>query len=399
MPKVSKRLMAVPESPIRKLVPYAEQAKRSGAHVYHLNIGQPDLHTPAPILARLRELEMPVVAYGHSRGHAEFLEFLHDYYASVGVELAAEQLMVTTGGSEGITMALTACTEPGDQVISPEPLYANYLGFGGMLGIEMVPATCVRERGWALPELESLLTPKTRAILMCNPANPTGAVYDREAMLELITFARKHDLFLIVDEAYREFVFDGEPAPSALALEGEQDAGQPCVVMVDSLSKRYSLCGARLGCIASRHPDVMSGVFRMAQARLSTSVIAQAVGAAAKNLGPEYLDSVVAEYRSRRDLVQEILARDPRIVTSSPAGAFFQIAELPVDDAESFCRFLLTEFRRDGKTTMLAPAAGFYLTPNMGTREVRMAFVLGGDDLRDAVEIVLAGLEAYPGQR
>lgn len=397
MPKVSKRLMAVPESPIRKLVPYAEQAKRSGAHVYHLNIGQPDLQTPAPILGRLRELEMPVVAYGHSRGRTDFLEFLHGYYAGVGMELEPEQLMVTTGGSEGITMALTACTEPGDQVISPEPLYANYLGFGGMLGIEMVPATCLRDQGWAMPDLEALVTPRTRAILMCNPANPTGAVYDRETMLGLIAFARKHDLFLIVDEAYREFVFDGDPAPSALALEAET-LGDPCVVMVDSLSKRYSLCGARLGCVASRHTDVMAGVFRIAQARLSTSVIAQAVGAGAGELGPEYLEGVVAEYKSRRDLAQEILARDPRIVTSSPAGAFFQIAELPVDDAESFCRFLLTEFRRDGKTTMLAPAAGFYLTPNLGNREVRMAFVLGGDDLRDAVEIVLAGLQAYPGQ-
>lgn len=395
MPNVSKRLMAVPESPIRKLVPFAEQAKRSGAHVYHLNIGQPDLATPAPILARLRELEMPVVAYGHSRGHAGFLDFLHGYYRDVGVDLSPDQLMVTTGGSEGITMALTACTEPGDEVISPEPLYANYLGFGGMLAIEMVAATCVRERGWALPDLEPLVTPKTRAILMCNPANPTGAVYDRATMLGLIEFARAHDLFLIVDEAYREFVFDGEVAPSALALEGD---GEPCVVMVDSLSKRYSLCGARLGCIASHHADLMSGVFRMAQARLSTSVIAQSMGAAAKDLGPEYLQGVVAEYRARRDLAQEILARDPRIVTSSPAGAFFQIAELPVDDAESFCRFLLTEFRYEGKTTMLAPAAGFYLTPGMGKREVRMAFVLGGDDLRNAVEIVLHGLQAYPGR-
>ena len=392
MPTPSQRGLQAPPSPIRKLVPHADAAKARGVHVFHLNIGQPDIETPAAMRAALRRWDGHVIAYGPSNGDAPFREVLSRYYAGLGVPLEPEHLLVTTGGSEAVLFALAACLDAGDEILVPDPMYANYLGYAAMLGCRIVPIPTRVEDGYHLPEtLDGVVGDRTRAVLLCNPANPTGAVYRPEEVQRIADLARRHDLFLIADEVYREFVYDGPTASSVLGLPGLEDRA----VVVDSLSKRFSLCGARIGCLVSRNRDVMAAANRFAQARLSPPALAQIAAAEAGSIGPEYFEAVKTEYRRRRDVVFEALSNIDGVVVHRPEGAFYQMARLPVDDSDAFVRFMLDDFALDGSTTMVAPGAGFYAEPGRGHDEVRIAYVLNEPDLRRAMACLCAGLEAY----
>jgi aspartate aminotransferase len=393
-PPISNRARQMPASPIRKLMPLADEAKRRGLHVYHLNIGQPDLETPAPMRERLARYDEKVYAYTPSGGTPEFLHTLQEYYRRLGITLGLNELMATTGGSEAILFALLACANEGDDALVVEPFYTNYNAFASMAGVRLVPLTARAEDGFHLPAREAwerALTPRTRAVILCNPNNPTGTVYTDDELATVAAFCRERGLFLISDEVYREFVYDGRKAVSALTLPGCEDL----VVVVDSLSKRYSACGIRLGALATRNRDVHHACVRMAQGRLSAPGLAQVVAAAAVELGPEYTQGVVAEYQKRRDVLFEGLGRIPGIFLRKPEGAFYFVARLPVLDAEDFARFLLTDFQQDGATVMVAPAQGFYASPGLGAAEVRIAYVLNETDLRAAVSILGAALEAY----
>jgi aspartate aminotransferase len=393
-PPLSNRARHMPASPIRKLMPLADDARRRGVHIYHLNIGQPDLETPAPMRERLAQYRERVYAYTPSAGTPEFLQTLQLYYQRLGFTLGLDELMATTGGSEAIQFALFACANEGDDALVVEPFYTNYRSFATMAGVRLVPLTSRGEDGFHLPprELwERALTPRTRVVILCNPNNPTGTVYSQEELAAVGAFCRDHDLFLISDEVYREFVYDGRQAQSALALAGCEDR----VVVVDSLSKRYSVCGIRLGSLVTRNREVHQACVRMAQGRLSAPGLAQVVATAAASLGPEYTQGVVAEYQRRRDVLFEGLSGIPGVFLRKPEGAFYMVARLPVLDAEDFARFLLTDFQKDGATVMVAPAQGFYASPGLGASEVRIAYVLKEDDLRAAVSILAAGLAAY----
>jgi aspartate aminotransferase len=393
-PSISQRARQMPASPIRKLTPLADDARRRGLHVYHLNIGQPDLETPAPMRERLAHLPSPVVAYSPSGGTPEFLATLRDYYAGLGLKVELNELVATTGGSEAILFALLTCAGDGDDVLVVEPFYTNYSAFAGMAGVRLVPLTARAEDGFHLPgrpAWERALTPRARAVILCNPNNPTGTVYEREELEEVARFCRERGLFLISDEVYREFVYDGRQAVSALSLPGLEDG----VVVVDSLSKRYSACGIRLGALATRNRDVYHAAMRMAQGRLSPPGLAQLAALGIRHLAPDYTAQVVAEYQRRRDILFEALTRLPGVFLRRPEGAFYFVARLPIVDAEDFARWLLSDFHHEGATVMVAPAGGFYSTPGLGHNEVRVAYVLNEKDLRAAAAVLAQGLEAY----
>jgi aspartate aminotransferase len=393
-PQVSNRGRAMPASPIRKLMPLAEEAKRRGTHVYHLNIGQPDIETPAAMRERLGRIRERVLAYTPSNGTRDFLTVLQGYYGGLGHVLALDQILVTTGGSEAVEFAFFAAANEGDEALVVEPFYTNYNAFATMSGVRLVPLTARGEDGFHLPPREAwerALTPRTRLVVLCNPNNPTGTVYTREELLRVAGFCRDHGLFLVVDEVYREFVYDGREAVSALGLQGFEDH----VIVVDSLSKRYSACGIRLGCLVTRNAVVYQAAYRMAQGRLSAPGLAQSIALGIPEIGPDYTRAVVSEYQRRRDVLFEGLGRIPGVFLRQPEGAFYFVARLPIRDCEDFARFLLADFQRDGATVMVAPAPGFYATPGLGQNEVRIAYVLKEDDLRVAVGVLEAALEAY----
>jgi aspartate aminotransferase len=392
-PSISARGRAMPASPIRKLMPLADEARRRGVHVYHLNIGQPDLETPEVMRARLARAER-VFAYTPSGGTPEYLDALRGYYRRQGIELALNELIATTGGSEALLFAFFATCADGDEALVCEPYYTNYNSFATLAGVRLVPLTTRGEDGFHLPGREAwerALTSRTRLVLLCNPNNPTGTVYTREEVERVAAFCRDHGLFLVADEVYREFVYDGRKAVSALTLPGFEDH----VIAVDSLSKRYSACGIRLGCLATRNAEVYQAALRMAQGRLSPPGLAQLVATGLAEVGQDYFDAVAAEYQTRRDVLYEGLTRIPGLFLRKPEGAFYFVARLPVDDAEEFARFLLADFAHQGTTVMVAPAAGFYATPGLGRDEVRIAYVLKRADLERAVEALAAGLAAY----
>lgn len=397
MPKISQTGLHVPASPIRKLVPYAEQAKRRGVHVYHLNIGQPDIPTPDEALAAIREIDVRTIAYTHSAGIGSYREALARFYTERGLPLTGEQIIVTTGGSEAILMAMMATCNRGDQIIVPEPYYANYNGFAMEAGVEIVPVRSFIEDDFALPpieEFEKRITPKTRGILICNPNNPTGYLYSEEEILQLREIVLRHDLFLLADEVYSDFCYNGARHHSVLALEGLDEH----VIMMDSISKRFSMCGARIGALASRNPAMIDAALRMGQARLCAPYVGQVAAEAALRAPKSYFTTVHDEYEARRNFMVGALNRMEGVRCPMPRGAFYAIAELPVDDADRFAQWLLEEFELDGRTVMVAPASGFYSDPAAGRRQVRLAYVLNIDELRGAMEVLERALKVYPGR-
>jgi aspartate aminotransferase len=392
-PLVSDRARLMPASPIRKLMPLADAAKRRGVKVYHLNIGQPDLETPAPMRAKLA-LAPKVFAYTPSAGTAECVAALCEYYRRIGVPLAADELVVTTGGSEALLFALLACAGEGDEALVVEPFYTNYTSFAAMAGVRLRPLLSRGEDGFHLPPLEEwkrALTPRTRLVLLCNPGNPTGTVYRDDELEAVAGFCREHGLFLVADEVYREFVYDGRRATSILALPGCDAIG----IVVDSLSKRYSACGIRLGCLATRNRELHGAVLRMAQARLSPPGLAQLVALGLVELPPDYAQGIVREYQVRRDVLFEGLSRLSGVVLRKPEGAFYCVARLPVENAEDFASWLLSDFSHEGATVMVAPAEGFYATPGLGSDEVRIAYVLCREDLEASLRILAHALPRY----
>ena len=386
----------MPESPIRKLVPYAEAAKRNGKTVFHLNIGQPDIPSPEVAIHAVRNFNNKVVEYSHSAGFESYRKGLANYYQQKGIAIEPHNVMVTTGGSEALLFALNSCLDHGDEVIIPEPFYANYNGFSISAGVKVKPITTTIDNGFALPAIEAfeqLITPKTKAILICNPGNPTGYLYSKEELETLRDIVIKHDLFLFADEVYREFCYDGHQHHSVLNINGlDQHA-----VVIDSTSKRYSMCGIRVGCIISKNKDVMATALKFAQARLSPPTFGQVAGEAALETPSSYFEEVSKEYVQRRDLLIEGLNKIEGVFCPKPKGAFYCIAQLPVDDADKFAQWLLEEFDHNGKTLMVAPAAGFYSTPNTGSNQVRIAYVLNQEALSQAVVCLEKALALYPG--
>ena len=387
----------MPESPIRKLVPYAEQAKKDGKKVYHLNIGQPDIETPQVALDAVKNFSKQVVEYSHSAGFESYRKGLASYYQSLDINISYDELMITTGGSEALLFGLNSCMDSGDEVIIPEPFYANYNGFSASAGIKVKPISTSINNGFALPpieEFEKLITNKTKAILICNPGNPTGYLYSLEELETLRDLVKKYDLFLFADEVYREFAYDGNSHISVLNLDGLEDNA----VVIDSTSKRYSMCGIRVGCIVSKNKDVINTALKFAQARLSPPTFGQVAGEAALSTPKSYFDDVISEYVSRRDLLVDGLNQIPGVLCPKPKGAFYAIAELPVDNAEKFAQWLLEEFDYNNETLMVAPAAGFYSTDGEGYNQVRIAYVLNLDSLKKAIKCLEEALKLYPGR-
>src|SRR5687767_5410349 len=394
MLQISERGQQMPPSPIRKLVPYAEAAKKRGIKVFHLNIGQPDIETPPSILNAVRKADIKVLEYSHSAGNESYRRKLVQYYKSVGIEVNHEEIMITTGGSEAIQFGFFTCLNPGDEVIIPEPFYANYNGFAVAAGVKVVPITSHIENGFALPpitDFEKVITDKTRAIVICSPNNPTGYLYSLQEMEALKTICLQHNLYLFSDEAYREFCYAGTYI-SALHLKGMEQH----VVLMDTISKRYSACGARLGAMVTKNKTVYATAMKFAQARLSPPGLAQIMGEAAVDLPASYFDEPKAEYMARRDLLVKRLNAMPGVFCPNPGGAFYAIARLPIDDADVFCQWLLESFSHNGKTVMLAPATGFYGTPGLGKNEVRLAYVLNLNDLNEAMDCLEKALTEYP---
>ena len=394
---LSRRAQLMPASPIRRLAPFAAQARKAGKTVYALNIGQPDIPTPQAILDRLRSYGDAYVPYGPSQGLPEFIEALRSYYAGIGVPLAAEEIFVTTAGSEALLFTLGALCDVGDQVIVFEPFYTNYNGFAAMMGVEPVPVTTRAEDGYHLPSratIEAKIGPRTRAVLICSPNNPTGTVYTDAEIDLLAAICRERGLVLIADEVYREFVYEGRKHRSVLTLPGMEQQ----VVVVDSVSKRYSLCGARIGNIVSRNKEFMAAIMRFGQARLCPPTVEQYACTALTEVPASYIAGVIAEYQRRRDVVCEALAAIPGVLVRKPEGAFYICARLPVDDANAFAEWLLRDFALDGETVMVAPADGFYATPGLGRDEVRIAYVLEETKLKRAMRCLTAALAAYPGR-
>ena len=394
MPNTSNRGKAMPESPIRKLVPYAEAANKKGRVVYHLNIGQPDIETPQVALDALRIIDRKIIEYSHSAGGFGYRTGLATYYNQLNFNITAEDILVTTGGSEALLFAFNSCLNEGDEVIIPEPFYANYNGFAKTAGVNITPVTAYIDNGFALPpiaEFEKLITPKTKAILICNPGNPTGYLYSKEELDTLRDIVKKHDLYLIADEVYRDFCYDGKKHFSVFNLEGIEDN----TIVIDSVSKKYSMCGARIGTFITKNKNLLSIALKYAQARLSPPTLGQIAGEAALNTPQSYFDKVVKEYVSRRDLLIEGLNKIEGIKCPKPGGAFYAIAELPVKNAEKFCQWLLEEFEYNNQTVMLAPAAGFYATKGLGEREVRIAYVLNKDSLQSALDCLEIALSIY----
>ncbi|UTW61014.1 pyridoxal phosphate-dependent aminotransferase [bacterium SCSIO 12741] len=397
MPHISNKGQNMPASPIRKLVPFAEAAKSAGKTVYHLNIGQPDIETPENVRKKMRETELKVVEYSHSAGFESYRKGLANYYNNLGIGIDHNQVIVTTGGSEALLFGFMSCFDPGDEVIIPEPFYANYNGFSTGAGVKVVPITADIESGFALPpisEFEKKITPRTKGILICNPGNPTGYLYSKEELEHLRKIVLEHDLFLFADEVYREFCYDGAEHHSIMNLEGlEQNA-----IMVDSVSKRYSMCGARVGALVTRNQEVLDTVMKFAQARLSPPTYGQVASEEALNTPQSYFDDVISEYVERRNVMVNALNEIPGVRCPMPKGAFYAIAELPVDDVDRFCQWILESFDHNGQTVMMAPATGFYSDPEPGRQQVRLAYVLEKDHLVNAVETLAAALQVYPGR-
>src|SRR5664279_5481316 len=393
MPNISRRGQEMPASPIRKLVPYAEAAKKRGTRVYHLNIGQPDIETPPSALDAVRHSTFKVLEYSHSAGNESYRRKLVTYYASKGINIRYDQIIITTGGSEAILFGFLGCLDEGDEVIIPEPFYANSNGFAVEAGVRVVPVTSYIESGFALPspdDFEKAITPKTKAIVICNPNNPTGYLYSREEWNTLKNLASKYNLYLFSDEAYREFCYEGSHF-SALQLEGMDNN----VVLMDTISKRYSACGGRIGAFITRNQELLDTVMKFAQARLSPPSFAQILGEAAIDLPDDYFNTTKEEYRKRRDLLVERLNAMPGVFCPNPGGAFYAIARLPIDDADIFCQWLLESFSLHGETVMLAPASGFYGSSGLGLHEVRLAYVLNLEAIDAAMNCLQAALLAY----
>ncbi|TXJ29713.1 MAG: pyridoxal phosphate-dependent aminotransferase [Chitinophagaceae bacterium] len=396
MLSISQRGQQMPPSPIRKLVPFAEAAKKKGIKVYHLNIGQPDIETPPAILDAVKHTDLKVLEYSHSAGNESYRRKLVEYYKRVGISVAHDQIMITTGGSEAILFSFFTCLNPGDEVIIPEPFYANYNGFACTAGVEVVPITSHIENGFALPpiaDFEKVITPKTKAIIICSPNNPTGYLYSRQEMEALKDICLKHNLYLFSDEAYREFCYDGDYV-SAMHLEGMEQH----VVLMDTISKRYSACGARIGALVTKNKQVYDAAMKFAQARLSPPGLAQILGEAAVDLPESYFAAPKKEYQARRDLLVSRLNAMPGVFCPNPGGAFYAIARLPIDDCDKFCQWLLESFSYNDQTVMLAPATGFYGTPELGKNEVRLAYVLNLEAINNAMDCLEKALEQYPGR-
>jgi len=387
----------MPASPIRKLVPFAEAAKRKGRKVFHLNIGQPDIKTPEVALNAVKNLNRKVIEYSHSAGHESYRKKLAAFYQGMGIRVDHTEMLITTGGSEAISFALMSTVNPGEEVIVPEPFYANYNGFSVAAGVKVVPITSGIENGFALPpieEFEKVITSKTRGIIICNPNNPTGYLYNQEELEKLGEIARKHDLYLFSDEVYREFCYDGETHFSVMNLKGlEQHA-----VMFDSVSKRYSMCGVRVGALVTRNRDVIDTALKFGQARLSPPFYGQVAGEAALDTPPSYFKEVYDEYIERRNFMVGALNRIPGVVCPTPKGAFYTVVRLPVDDADRFSEWILSDFEHNNQTVMMAPASGFYSSPGLGKQEVRIAYVLKKEELALAMETLEEALRVYPGR-
>ncbi|MCE5345474.1 MAG: pyridoxal phosphate-dependent aminotransferase [Bacteroidales bacterium] len=397
MPSISNKGKTMPASPIRKLVPYSEEAKRKGRKVYHLNIGQPDIPTPEGVLNAIRNIDLKVIEYSHSAGNESYRRKLVTYYKKFGINVTHNDIIVTTGGSEAISFAFMACADPGDEVITIEPFYANYNGFAATAGVKIVPVTSYIKDDFALPpisEIEKKITSRTRGIIICNPNNPTGYLYSQEELDRLKDIIKKYDLFLFSDEAYNDFCYDAAEHIPAMNLEGVENN----VIMLDSVSKRYSECGVRIGALVTRNKEVYNTVLKFAQARLSPPSLGQIAAEASLDTPLQYFKDVNSEYKARRNYIVEALNRIPGVYCPKPKGAFYSVVKLPVDDSDRFAKWLLEEFEYKNQTVMVAPASGFYSTPGLGKNEVRIAYVLKIDDLKNAVEILAEGLRVYPGR-
>lgn len=397
MPSISEKGKAMPSSPIRKLVPYSEAAKRKGRKVYHLNIGQPDIHTPEVALNAIRNFDQKVIEYSHSAGNESYRRKLAGYYQNIGIKVDYTELLITTGGSEAILFSLMACVNPGDEVITPEPFYANYNGFATIAGVNIVPVTSYIKDDFALPpiaEIEKKITSKTKGIIVCNPNNPTGYLYSKEELLHLREIVKKHDLFLFSDEAYREFCYDGASHFSVMNLEGIENNA----IMLDSVSKRYSECGVRIGALVTKNKEVISTALKFAQARLSPPGLGQIAGEASIDTPSDYFKEVNKEYSARRNYMVEALNKIPGVYSPKPKGAFYTVVKLPIDDSDKFAQWLLEDFEYKNQTVMVAPASGFYSTPGSGKNEVRIAYVLKIEDLKNAMETLAEALKIYPGR-
>lgn len=387
----------MPPSPIRKLVPFAEEAKRKGRKVYHLNIGQPDIPTTQLALDAIRHFDQKVIEYSHSAGILSYRKKLTEYYAKHNIVVTPEQIIVSTGGSEAILFGMQVCMDPGDQIIIPEPFYANYNGFSVSAGVEVIPIPSFIENGFALPpisEFEKVITPKTKGIMVCNPNNPTGYLYSKEELLVLKELALKYDLFLFADEVYREFCYDGKKHFSVMELDGLENN----VILFDSVSKRYSACGVRIGCMISRNKEVMDAALKFAQARLSPPSLGQVAAEAAVDTPDNYFEEVLEEYIARRNVVVESINKMPGAYCPTPSGAFYVVARLPIDDSDRFCKWLLEDFEYHNETVMCAPATGFYSIPGKGKDEIRISYVLKVEDLKNSMKCLEEALKVYPGK-
>jgi len=394
--KISSRDLEMQESPIRKLAPYSDSAKKAGVKVYHLNIGQPDIKTPESMLKAYSRVP-EVIAYGPSNGLLEYREKLAAYYSDIGKDIESDNVFITTGGSEAIIFALMSALSPGDEVMIPEPFYTNYNGFAAMAGVSIVPVTTTIEDGFHLPSIEVFekkLTNKTKAIMFSNPGNPTGVVFSREELEGLVSFAKKYDLYLISDEAYREFTYGERKTVSIMEFEGIDDHA----ILIDSVSKRYSACGARIGWIISRNNKLLNLILKFGQARLCPPTVDQMAAFAAMDTPRSYFEEVIKEYKGRRDFAYDELVSIPGVIAKKPEGAFYMVLSLPVKDADDFAKWLLSDFRVDGETAMVAPAGGFYSTPGLGRNQIRLAYVLNKQDLKRAINIIREGLKVYPGR-
>ena len=394
MPSISKKGLSMPESPIRKLVPFAEEAAKQGKKIYQLNIGQPDIKTPEVAMQAVRDNSIEVLSYSHSAGFASYREKLAKYYERNDINVSSEDIIVTTGGSEALLFAMGTITDPGDEVIIPEPFYANYNGFATSSGVTIVPIESSIENNFALPpisEFEKLITANTKAILLCNPGNPTGYLYTKEEIQQIADLALKHDLFVVADEVYREFTYDGVKHNSIMSIPELLNNA----IMVDSVSKRFSMCGARIGCLVSKNKEVITTAMKFAQARLSPPTLAQIASEAALETKQEYFEEVNKEYTLRRNILVEGLEKIEGVKVAKPKGAFYCIAELPIENADDFAQWLLEDFEYEGETVMVAPAAGFYSTPNTGLNQIRIAYVLKRENLERALKILEVAIKKY----
>jgi aspartate aminotransferase len=397
MPKISERGNRMPESPIRKLVPYAEEARRKGRTIYYLNIGQPDIPTPEIVLNAIRNNDLKIIEYSHSAGIESYRKKLAKYYQNLGIHISHNEILITTGGSEAILFGMMSCFNPGEEIIISEPYYANYNGFAIIAGAKIKPVTASIENGFALPpieEFERLITPKTKGIIICNPNNPTGYLYSRDELLKLKEIIKKYDLYLFSDEVYREFCYDGLVHVSAMHLEGIDEQ----IIMMDSVSKRYSSCGARIGALVTKNKDIINTALKFAQARLSPPSFGQIAAEAALDTTPEYFRDVYQEYIERRNFMVKTLNKMEGVICPLPKGAFYTITHLPVDDTEKFSKWLLSDFEYNNATVLLAPASGFYATPGLGKQEVRIAYVLKIENLKKAMKCLEEALNVYPGK-